>query len=31
MIPEDGGGADYSFPEKTPIHIATQYLKWIIN
>ena len=23
MIPEDGGGADYSFPEKTPIHIAT--------
>ena len=24
MIPEEGGGADYSFPEKHPIHIATQ-------
>ena len=23
MIPEEDGGADYSFPEKTPIHIAT--------
>ena len=23
MIPEKDGGADYSFPEKTPIHIAT--------
>jgi hypothetical protein len=23
MLPEEGGGADYSFPEKTPIHIAT--------
>ena len=24
MIPEEGGGADYSFPDKHPIHIATK-------
>ena len=24
MIPVDGGGADYSFPEKAPRHIATK-------
>jgi hypothetical protein len=24
MIPEEGGGADYSFPKENPIHIATQ-------
>ena len=24
MIPEEGGGADYSYPEKAPRHIATQ-------
>lgn len=24
MIPEEGGGCDYSFPEKHPRHIATQ-------
>jgi hypothetical protein len=23
MLPEEGGGADYSFPTETPIHIAT--------
>ena len=24
MIPEEGGGADYSYPQKSPRHIATQ-------